>query len=213
MPRAFHACFVALLGLLPSSPAALAAPPAVSFEAHSVAASGVTPRGKVVWFSIAREIDRQSARIVPRIELATDDDGDGEVRFDLAREVPARSIWFAVDLATGEAGVATPDELGLQEVELPARAIPAALNRLDLDRRFVYIVLVRPGVGAWTLRVGDGGAADDDGQPDGNLRAALARLEGIGPSPLPPPARVLPRDLVLIIDPNRMDFMRFQVRG
>lgn len=47
----------------------------------------------------------------------------------------------------------------------------------------------------------------------GNLRAALARLEGIGPTPLPPPARVSPRDLVLIIDPNRMEIMRFQVRG
>jgi hypothetical protein len=192
---------------------ALAAPPALSFDAKAVTAAGITPKGRVIWFSIAREISRQSATIVPRIELATDDDGDGKVRFDLPQEVPVRSIWFAVDLETGEAGVAAPEDFGLQEVEFPTRAIPAALNRLDLERRFVYAVLVRPGVGAWKLRVGDGGASDEDGQADGTLRASLARLEGIGPSPLPPPARVSPRDLLLVIDPNSMEFLRFQVRN
>jgi hypothetical protein len=110
---------------------ALAAPPALSFDAKAVTAAGITPKGRVIWFSIAREISRQSATIVPRIELATDDDG----------------------------------------------------------------------------------ASDEDGQADGTLRASLARLEGIGPSPLPPPAHVSPRDLLLVIDPNSMEFLRFQVRN
>jgi hypothetical protein len=205
MQSLFVACF-----LLIAVPAA-AVPPVLSFEAQAVTAAGITPKGRVVWFSIAREISRQSATIVPRIELVTD--GDGKIRFSLSQEVPVRSIWFAVDLETGEAGVAAPEVFGLQEVEFPARAIPAALNRLDLDRRFVYAVLVRPGVGAWKLRVGDGGASDEDGQADGTLRASLARLEGIGSSPLPPPAHVSPRDLLLVIDPNSMEFLRFQVRN
>jgi len=95
--------------------------------------------------------------------------------------VPLRSIWFAVDLATGETGVATPPDFPLLEMDLPGEAIPAALNRLELRRRFAYLLLVRPGVGAWQLRVGDGGESDEDGEPDGTLRAALSDLaRGLG---------------------------------
>jgi hypothetical protein len=190
---------------------AAAATPVVTFEPQAVVASGITPKGRAVWFSVAREISRQSATIVPHIEVATDEDGDGKVRLDLSAEVPVRSIWFAVDLETGEATVAFPEDYSPQEAELPAKAIPAALNRLDLERQLVYLVLVRPGAGAWKLRVGDGGASDEDGQPDGTLRAALARFEGLGPAPLPPPEHLSAKDLLLVIDPDRMEFMRFQV--
>ena len=190
-----------------------AAPPEIAFEPEAVVARGITAKGQVVWFSVAREISRRSIDVVPRHAIAADDDGDGAVRLELGREVPLRSIWFAVDLATGETAVATPEGLPLLEMNLPGNAIPAALNRLDLERRFIYAVLIRPGDGAWMLRVGDGGASDEDGQPDGILRAALASFEALGPSPLPPPSRVSPRDLLLVIDPNRMEFLRFQVRN
>lgn len=202
--------FFLLLTVASGAPAS-AASPVVAIEPQAVTASGVTPKGRVVWFSIAREISRRAATIVPRIELLTDEDGDGKVRFDLGQDVPLRSIWFAVDLETGEAGVAAPEDFGLQEAEFPARAIPAALNGLDLERRFLYAVLVRPGAGAWMLRAGDGGALDEDGAADGTLRARLASFTGLGSSPLPPPTHVSARDLLLVIDPNRMDFMRFQV--
>ncbi|MES1243844.1 MAG: hypothetical protein ABUT39_19720 [Acidobacteriota bacterium] len=198
-----------LLTAVSVSPAMAA--PVLTFEPQAVAASGITPKGRVVWFSIAREISRRAATIVPRIELAADEDGDGQVRFDLGRDVPLRSIWFAVDLETGEAGVAAPEDFGLQEAELPARAIPAALNGLDLDRRFIYALLVRPGAGAWVLRAGDGSALDEDGAPDGTLRARLASFTGLGPSPLPSPTHVSARDLLLVIDPNRMEFLRLRV--
>ncbi len=211
MPRIFRTCPLALLGFLLLPLGARAVPPVLSFEPGAVVADGVTPKGRVVWFSIARVIERRSATIVPRIALVTEDDGDGKVRFELPDGVPVRSIWFAVDLETGEAGVAAPEELGLQEGQLSSRAVSTALGRFDLDRRFVYLVLVRPGVGAWMLRAGDGGASDEDGEPDGTLRAPLARLEGIGGDPLPPPLSLAPRDLLLVIDPNRMDFLRFQV--
>lgn len=202
--------FFLLLTAVPVIPAT-AAPPVLTLEPRAVAASGITPKGRVVWFSIAREISRRAATIVPRIELVADEDGDGNVRFDLGQDVPLRSIWFAVDLETGEAGVTAPEDFGLQEAEFPARAIPAALNGLDLERRFLYAVLVRPGAGAWMLRAGDGGALDEDGAADGTLRARLASFTGLGPSPLPPPTHVSARDLLLVIDPNRMDFLRFQV--
>lgn len=188
-----------------------AASPSLSFEPEAVLAQGITPKGRVVWFSVAREISRQSATVVPRIEQVADDDGDGAVRLDLGKEVPLRSVWFAVDLETGESGVAAPEGFPLLEGDLAGRAIPAALNRLELDRGLVYLVLVRPGVGAWKLRAGDGGASDEDGQPDGTLRAALAGLEGIDPTTPPPPERFSPSDLLLVIDPTRMEYLRFRV--
>ncbi|MES1244511.1 MAG: hypothetical protein ABUT39_23095 [Acidobacteriota bacterium] len=198
--------------LLWTAAPAFGAPPALTFEPRAVVASGLTPGGRMVWFGVAREIERRAARIVPRIGQAADGDRDGKVRLDLGQDVPPRSIWFAVDLETGEAGVAAPEGFPLLETELPGRAIPAALNRLDLDRRLVYLLLVRPGVGAWTLRAGDGGASDEDGEPDGTLRAVLSRFEGLGPSPTSAPGRLSPRDLLLVIDPDRMEFLRFQVR-
>ena len=202
---------LAILLLALSSSAGAAAPPVVTLERQAVVASGLTPKGRAVWFSVAREISRRAAAIVPRILLVTDEDGDGKVRLDLDKDVPLQSIWFAVDLETGQAGVTAPEGFDLQEAALPARAIPAALNGLDLDRRVLYAVLIRPGAGAWMLRAGDGGASDDDGEPDGTLRARLASFQGLGASPLPPPARVTARDLLLVIDPNRMDFLRFLV--
>lgn len=202
--------FFLLLMAVPLIPAA-AAPPVLILEPQAVTASGITPKGRVVWFSVAREISQRAATVVPRILLATDDDGDGKVRLELAKDVPLQSIWFAVDLETGQAAVTAPEGFDLQEADFPARAIPAALNGLDLDRRFLYAVLIRPGAGAWMLRAGDGGASDDDGEPDGTLRARLASFRGIGETPLSPPTRITARDLLLVIDPNRMDFLRFQV--
>ncbi|HVG08768.1 MAG TPA: hypothetical protein VNM67_13760 [Thermoanaerobaculia bacterium] len=188
-----------------------AAPPEISFEPDAVVARGISPNGHAVWFSVAREISRQSTNIVPRHAIEADEDGDGAVRLELGQEVPLRSIWFVVDLATGETGVAVPDGFPLLEMDLPGGAIPAALNRLDLQRRFAYLVLVRPGVGAWQLRVGDGGASDEDGESDGTLRAALSSLTPVEEGGPPAPGRFSPRDVLLVIDPERMEFATVRI--
>jgi hypothetical protein len=187
--RSFLVVFCLLAAVTP----AVAAPPVVSFEPQAVTAAGVTPKGRMVWFSVAREISRNAAKIVSRIEQVDDGDGDGKVRLDLARPVPLRSIWFAVDLETGEAGVAAPEGFPLLEATLPDQAIAAALDRLDLDRQFVYLLLVRPGVGAWALRVGDGGSSDEDRQPDGTLRPPWPASKASGRSRFHRPSGSLPR--------------------
>ena len=146
------------LGLvLLAAPLFAAPPPEISFEPEAVVAQGITAGGEAVWFSVAREVSRRSINVVPRHSVARDEDGDGAVRLELGQEVPLRSIWFAVDLTTGDAAMAVPEGFPLLEMDLPANAIPAALDRLELQRRFAYLLLVRPGVGAWHLRVGDGG--------------------------------------------------------
>ena len=208
--RALRAAGLLGAGLLLLPALASAAPPVLSFEPQAVLAQGVTPKGKVVWFSIAREISRQATTIVPRLDILADDDGDGAVRFPLDRDVPLRSIWCAVDLASGDVALATPEGFPLLEKDWPGGAIPAALNRLDLARSFAYLVAVRPGVGAWTLRAGDGGASDEDGEADGNLRAALARFTPVAASPAVP-EHLAPGDLLIVIDPNRMEILKVRM--
>lgn len=94
-----------MLLVVPLSAAAL---PEISFEPSAVVARGITPKGQAVWFSVAREISRRSIDVVPRHAVTADEDADGAVRLELGQEVPLRSVWFAVDLATGETAVAAP---------------------------------------------------------------------------------------------------------
>ena len=93
------ACLLLLAAPLAASSASPATPPELTFEAGAVLARGVTPKGRLVWFSVAREISRQSATIVPRIEQKADEDGDGVVRLELGQDVPLRSM--AVDALGG----------------------------------------------------------------------------------------------------------------
>jgi hypothetical protein len=195
--------------LVPVSLAAQTPSPAISFEAEAVVASGVTAGGRVVWFSMAREISESAATIVRREEILEDEDGDGAVRFELDRAVPLRSIWVAVDLATGAWAAAGPEGYPLQRVDPPglaARRGAEGAHWVEDTRGYVELLVVRPGVGAWGLAVGDGGASDADGAADGRLTVPLDRLRGTRPEATAAPERFDPQDLIFVIDPNEMDF-------
>src|SRR5918992_2846957 len=185
--------------------------PVITLTGEAVEASGMTPGGKVVWFGVAREISEHTATIKRRERIATDDDKNGAVRLDLGRPVPFQSIWVAVDLATGASAVAVPKGYPLRLLELPGnsagRGGGGQPDWVEDGRGFVEILLVRPGEGgrAWGATVGDGGEVDDDGAYDGRLVASLARLRAVGSSSLSAPERFSPRDVLVIIDPNRME--------
>jgi hypothetical protein len=198
-------CLLALLVLVAAAP--LAAQPAISFEPTAVVASGISPGGQVAWFGVARESEDHAARIVRRETVATDDDRDGAVRLDLGREVPLVSIWVAVDLATGQAALATPEGFPLRRIALPgAGAVSgeSGPDRLELNRGYLELLVVRPGTGIWGATVGDGGEADDDGASDGRVTVALAHLRAGGTSPAAPQS-FGPGDLLVAIDPNEME--------
>jgi hypothetical protein len=207
----------ALWGLLILGPttASAAVQPVISFASEAVTVSGLTPGGKVVWFSVAREISERLATIVRREKIAADEDNDGTVLFEIGRKVPFQSIWVAVDLATGTAAVAVPEGNSLRSVPLPAQSMGrgegAEPDWLQDTRGYVEILLVRPGQGAWGATVGDGGKDDDDGAYDGRLRAALPHLRGVGPSPPAAPERFKAGDVVLVIDPNLMEVSAHQL--
>ena len=54
--------------------------------------------------------------------------------------------------------------------------------------------------------MGDGSAQDDDGGADGKVAAALDRMKAVAGA-AEPPQRFEARDLVVLIDPNRMELV------
>jgi hypothetical protein len=182
--------------------------PAITIQKTSITVDGLTPQGQVVWFSVAREVaDDDVATVVSRSDVKTDEDGDGKVVWELEGEVPLRSIWVAVDLATGRFAAATPAGYPLRRVGFRGRGLARGTQRSDHvedARHSAEILLVRPGKGAWRSKVSDGRSDDEDGFADGQIAAALDRLRPVAGT-AEPPSRFDPNDVVVLIDPIRME--------
>ena len=207
--RPFETLLLSLLLPVAALAQPSAAPsPVLAFQKSAVTVAGVSPRGQVVLFGEAREIAEDDvATLVRRSQVLTDDDGDGTVTLDLGRDVPFRSVWVAVDLATGQVAAAAPEGYPLRRVNWRGVGIArgnSSSDRVEDARTFAEVLLVRPGAGAWQLTVGDGGEGDDDGAADGKIAVALDHMTPVAGT-APPPARFDPRDVVVLIDPNRME--------
>ena len=213
--KSFLASFL-LLSLSTAAPAQTEGPkaPEISFQQRSVTVDGITAQGQVVWYSVAREVAEDDvATLVRRSGVRSDEDGDGKVSWDLEGDVPLRSLWVAVDLATSRLAVAAPEGYPLRRVEWRGRGLgrddARAADRVEDLRTYADVLLVRPGEGAWRLTAGDGSPQDDEGAADGKLAVALDRMrpvEGIA-GEAAPPARFGVKDVVVLIDPNRMELV------
>jgi hypothetical protein len=164
--------------LLALRSAAAATPPKVTFGDQDVSGSGFSPGGPVVWFASARVVSEDYYLTLARFRAVTTAAADGTASYDLGQPLPAASVWLAVDLTTGLYSLTTPSGTPPSLVNLPTlRAGSGTTSDLVEDRRqLISAVLVRPGVGAWELAVGDGGPADEDGASDGHLQFSLARM-------------------------------------
>lgn len=203
------AALVATFALFAAVAGAAAAPLTLGANPTALVATGVTAHGQVVFIGFSREIDPEDdvVSIHRRVEVLTDDDGDGSVTLDLGQAVPERSMWVAVDLASGSAGSAAPPGFRLLSVGWKGEgAKPGPTHDVVEDARpFAEVFVVRQGVGAWTLRVGDGGPDDGDGVSNGRFQAALDAMTPLPGSPAPPP-HFQARDIVIVMDPNALEF-------
>ncbi len=202
---------VGLLALA-SNPAFAAV--SVDFAPSAVVARGISAGRQAVFFSVTREPIAFGVRIVPRLEVIADEDGDGLVRYEVEAGVVRSSVWWVVDLETGEAGVAAPEDFGVRWVPAEEETLPVASAvepELALAQRSrLEILLVRNGVGLWRQSAADGGRADADASPDGELRVPLLDLEPAG-SATEPLTVLKAGDLVFAIAPNTLEVLSFQL--
>ena len=199
------AAFVCLAVSLSSTAVAAASSPAITFERSAVVISGVKEKGSVAWLEAARVFVDMSLRLVRRSDIAVDDDGDGVVRIELEEDVPEQSVWVAVDLTSGAFVTAAAQGSELKPLAIPPSALrPGALGASDVFETAgvqLDLLLARPGAGAWSRALGDGGDADLDGQGDGRLELALEDLRPLGDSPALSPPGIKPGDVLIVVDP------------
>lgn len=211
--------FGLLLAIAIGAPAS-AAPPAVSFEEQAVVVSGATASGSVAVFGVSQGFNGFTAYYLEETALLVDEDGDGSVRLELDLPLSkVRSVWAAVDLATGELSLAAPKGEAPRAEELPGDALGADRDRLTVAvQRWAYTLWVRPGreagAGAWAAIVGDGGAADGDGLEDRQVQATVKSFQPVAAgkaSALPAPEQMAGGDLVLVVDPETLAISTLRV--
>ena len=145
--------------------------------------TGLQPGSTAIVFGVSREsIPGAYMDRIERWEAAVDDvRRDGTATFDLGKDVPATSLWAVVDARNGH--YATAVQGGA--VVVPMRANPLrksgadAVDRFSFDHRYLLLLYVHPGLGAWTWYAMDGARTDLDGS-NGSTLVALADGKPLG---------------------------------
>lgn len=191
-----------------------AAPFRVTLESDAVVVSGVTANGKAALLGVTREIGEDDYPMVKRhLEVLADDDGDGTIRYPVEPGIPLRSVWAVVDMTSGDHDSVAPQAFGERRVNWRGRGLERRSDGRDAveDRRtLLELLVVRPGAGAWALRVRDGQETDGDGRIDGRLEGVLADMQPLADSP-EPPSVLQPDDVVLALDPSAMEITLVKV--
>lgn len=185
------------------------AQPVLSFDAESVSCSGLTPGKGAITFVALREAKGYGLRVTKGAEVRRDDDGDGNVILFQGRSVPWYSVFIAVDASNGSSAIGGPHpELYAVGRE---RLAPGQIRKVVHSGDFAAFLLVRPGIGAWSLTVEDSGTYDDDPTPDGQLGVVLERMLPVGDAPAPP--RTFERnDVMFAIDPIKLSVVEWRAQ-
>lgn len=170
----------------------------IRFENHRIVASGLTPNAPVVLFGVTLEGLGYEVQ-AERFATLTTGDLLGTATYSTGREIPARSFWVAVDLISGRYVSGGPPGTPATIAVLDPSEVTGA-GRLVRRAVFSEILVARPGLGAWTLTAGDGGASDDDQRFDGRITTSIGRMRPVGGG-VPPPSQFAPNDVIVAIDP------------
>jgi hypothetical protein len=170
----------------------------ISFGDLAVHATGITKGGAAVVF--AATIGRYSGmqKLGRHAKIVADDDADGSIALTVD-ELPVTSVWAVVDLRSGGYAVAAPAGFALRRMNLPTHGWRGGLQHVDFRGDYLEVLVVRPGVGVWTLRASEGGTNDGDGALNTVLRTRLAQMQHLyGADPKPRPPVIIPRDVLLM---------------
>jgi hypothetical protein len=201
--------------LLVSSHAALAtgSPITISFHEKAVRAAGVTPGGQAICFSISHLSRTHDFSIVRNDVVVIDEDADGTVECQ-AQSAAFNSLWIVGDLSDGRLGIASPSgmrqQIPLREVIGVRSGTSGQLTELAIRQRAAEILLIRPGAGAWRAKAFEGGRRDRDGANNGLLSLGVDQLSTVSGAH-GAPTHLRPEDIIILIEPRRMEFTTFRV--
>lgn len=180
----------------------------------AITISNATRGGHVVLFSCSRGTREGRIHVQPTAVMLDDGDGDGVVRVVPAEAVPLRSVYVAVDYASGSIVTGAHPEypllvspIGAEMLRKDAEGDVAQLAQA-LPR--IVLLLVRPGTGAWLLRGRDGEASDRDGSGNGKLLLAFEDATSITGRDKAP-KKLKSGDAVAAIDPSHLDVFVGQI--
>lgn len=173
----------------------------LTLGSDEITVTGVPRGGRLVAFGIGIDQYDHGGLLTRYVKLLSDDDGDGIITFR-PRPLSRRAVWLAIDVDSGEHVLATPK--GVVPAGLDVRgAWRGGRSDFEVSSDSLEALVVRPGVGAWTLQMGDGGPNDADRLPDGILTLRLDRMERLAGEEKGPPF-VLPRDVIVVIHPRTL---------
>jgi hypothetical protein len=182
--------------------------PALTFGQQSVQVQGMTPNGTVVWFGMGLDIVEYS-EMRSEVQEPAVADAQGNSTLEFAADVPPRSVYVAVDLATGAYAVGSPTAFTPGRFAVAPSAIlngaGATPDQLADSADFIHVLLVRPGQGAWAATIGRGGAADQSEPGDPNLRFAIESLQPVTPNAAAAPAKLTSNDILFVARPRVME--------
>ena len=172
--------------------------------------SGARPGATVLVIGVTREPRGFHSLLRTHALPAVVADARGDAKIAYGAEIPAKSLWIAVDGQTGLTAAGGPGDFPVRQFEIAPGAV--ASERVVLARTSLEMLVVRPGSGAWALSAYEGGRGDGDGAVDGRLSVLVSDLApAIGKERLSGGLR--PGDVVIALDPDQMEYGIVRVSG
>lgn len=181
--------------------------PAITFDSTHVIAAGFHSGRDVIIFGVGTGPGPYFLRLMRFTDTRTTDSA-GMVSFEIADGIPDRSVWFAVDTQTRDYAVGSPSPALLRPVlngpGIRHRAEGEA-DSIDLDRRLMDLLLVRPGSGAWIGSCGRNSLKDLNRGKSGAMQLSAGEMTA-APKSTGRSSTILPSDLIIVIDSETLEY-------
>jgi hypothetical protein len=195
-----RAALLAMAGCLLLSPSARA-DVKLTLEQSSITAAGITPGGEAIVFAALIGTYNGHPLLLRQAEIVIDDDRDGSIT--IPRRVDVRAaVWTVVDQKTGAFGITSPTGK-VRLLQLAGQAWRSGVEDLEIDRDVLEVLLVRPGVGAWTSRISEGGSGDADGNVNSKIKLRVPDMDAMGKVNRAA-GTVQKDDVLVLIDPREL---------
>jgi hypothetical protein len=196
------------LAVVQSSSAATDETLSITLTKRTITASGLAPGSAAVFFGVAQvPIPHAYMTQVLRWAVTVEDSGrNGSVTLDLQQDVPRVSVWAVVDLRTGHYRTFSGPGVGLREASLAnplRRNTSQVVDRFAFDHRFLDLLYVHPGLGAWTWSA-VGGTSTSEAGPNGSTVVSLSAAKPLVQGAQAPPS-FLAGGILVAIDFTRLE--------